>query len=381
MMLKHDASAGQALRGSASVFASKDSRVAKLLVVDDDDALRHWAERALGDQGYDCEGAGCARDARECLSRNSFELVVLDVNMPDESGMELLAHIRSSCSGTAVLMVTGEDDPQLAMRAIEQGAYGYMVKPVRSGELLINVANALHRRKIERENERLMEGMRTAMDDRSQRLQQTLRDLKRSQNKVLASDTETIFRLARLVEFRDEETGVHLHRMSSYCEILAREMGLTWERCELVRLASQLHDVGKIATPDQILHKRGKLTAEEFEVIKAHAQAGFEMLADSAAEVVRLGALIARTHHEHWDGNGYPRRLSGGDIPLEGRLAAVADVFDALTTDRVYRPAFPIRFAINSMIAERATHFDPSVLDAFIGALPQVETVRLTYVD
>jgi putative two-component system response regulator len=362
--------------------------VAKLLIVDDDEALLHWAERVLRGRGYGCEGASSATDARAYLQCSAYELVVLDVNMPEESGMDLLAHIRSSYSATAVLMITGQDDPQLAMTAIEQGAYGYMVKPVRSGELLINAANALHRRKIERDNERLMQRLQTTVDDRSQRLQETLEDLQQSQAKVmvsqakvLVSQAETIFRLARLVEFRDEETGHHLRRMSSYCEIITRQMGLPRERCELVRLASQLHDVGKIATPDDILRKPGRLTVEEFEIIKTHAQTGYEMLAGSTADVVQMGALIARTHHERWDGTGYPCGLIGADIPLEGRVAAVADVFDALTTDRVYRPAFPVRSAIDSMLAERATHFDRYVLDAFMIALPEVEAIRLTYAD
>jgi putative two-component system response regulator len=355
--------------------------MAKLLIVDDDEALRHWAERVMRGRGYDCDGASSATDARACLQRSAYELVALDVNMPEESGMELLSHIRSSYPATAVVMITGEDDPQLAMTAIEQGAYGYMVKPVRSGEMLINVANALHRRKIERDNERLMQRLQTAVDDRSQRLQDTLGDLQQSQTKVLVSEAETIFRLARLVEFRDEETGQHLRRMSSYCDIITRQVGLPRQHCGLVRLASQLHDVGKIATPDDILRKPGRLTAEEFEVIKTHAQTGYEMLAGSAADVVQMGALIARTHHEHWDGTGYPRGLIGVDIPLEGRIAAVADVFDALTNDRVYRPAFPVRSAIDSMLAERATHFDPDVLDAFMTALAEVEVIRLACVD
>jgi len=148
-----------------------------------------------------------------------------------------------------------------------------------------------------------------------------------------------------------------------------------------MRLASQLHDVGKVAISDDILHKQGKLTPEEFEIIKTHAQTGYEMLAGSGSEVVRLGAVIAQTHHERWDGRGYPHGLAGEDIPREGRIAAVADVFDALTTDRVYRPAFPIRSALDTMQAERASHFDPDLLDAFMDALPEVEAVRQAYAD
>jgi putative two-component system response regulator len=358
---------------------AKETRIAELLIVDDNEPLRRWAERVMRDGGYACDGAGGAADARECLEHTAYSLVLLDVNMPDESGMELLSRIRSSHPGTVVVMITGEDDPKLAMTAIEHGAYGYMVKPLRSGELLITVANALYRRRREHESQRLMRSLEDAVDDRSEKLEAALRDLRLSENKVFVAQAETILRLARIVEFRDDATGHHVQRMSSYCEILARQLGLPEHHCELLRLSSQLHDVGKVAIHDSILCKPGMLTAPEQVVMQTHAEIGYEMLAGSTSEVVQMGALISRTHHERWDGNGYPRGLAGEGIPREGRIAAVADVFDALTSDRVYRPAFPIRLAVDKMQAERGSHFDPAVLDAFMAALPKVEAIRQAY--
>jgi putative two-component system response regulator len=357
------------------------SSVPELLIVDDDEALRRWEERVVRDHGYSCEGAADGDAVREQLREHSFKLALLDVNMPGESGMHLLADIRRTHPEVAVLMVTGEDSTKLAMSAIEHGAYGYLVKPVGSGELLINVANALHRRRRELENLRLVERLQATVDERSQRLEDALQDLELSETKVWVSQAETIFRLARLVEFRDEETGHHLQRMSSYCEILARRIGFSEQRCELLRLASQLHDIGKVAVPDHILLKQGKLTPEEFEVIKGHAERGFQMLAGSTSEVVQMGALIARTHHERWDGSGYPRGLAREEIPEEGRIAAVADVFDALTSDRVYRSALPVKSAVEMMLAERGRHFDPELLDAFMLDLPGIETIREAYAD
>jgi putative two-component system response regulator len=360
---------------------AKDTRTAELLIVDDNEPLRRWAERVMRDGGYSCDSAGGAADARECLEHRAYSLVLLDVNMPGESGMELLSRTRSTHPGTAVLMITGEDDPKLAMTAIEHGAYGYMVKPLRSGELLISVANALHRRRREQKSQRRMQSLEDAVDDRSRKLEAALEDLRLSENKVSAAQAETILRLARIVEFRDDATGHHLHRMSSYCEILARQLGLPEHHCELLRLSSQLHDVGKVAIHDSILCKPGRLTVPEQEVMETHAEIGYEMLAGSASEVVQMGALIARTHHERWDGHGYPGRLAGEEIPREGRIAAVADVFDALTSDRVYRPAFPVRLAVDKMRAERVSHFDPEVLDAFMAAMPEVEAIRRAYRD
>jgi putative two-component system response regulator len=358
---------------------TKETRIAELLIVDDNEPLRRWAERVMRNGGYACDGAGGAADARECLEHTAYSLVLLDVNMPDESGMELLSRIRSSHPGTVVVMITGEDDPKLAMTAIEHGAYGYMVKPLRSGELLITVANALYRRRREHESQRLMRSLEDAVDDRSEKLEAALRDLRLSENKVFVAQAETILRLARIVEFRDDATGHHVQRMSSYCEILARQLGLPEHHCELLRLSSQLHDVGKVAIHDSILCKPGMLTAPEQVVMQTHAEIGYEMLAGSTSEVVQMGALISRTHHERWDGNGYPRGLAGEGIPREGRIAAVADVFDALTSDRVYRPAFPVRLAVDKMQAERGSHFDPAVLDAFMAALPKVEAIHQAY--
>ena len=353
----------------------------QLLIVDDEEPLRRWEERVVRENGYTCNGAGDANAARELLQNDSYRLALLDVNMPGESGIELLSEIRRDHPEVAVLMVTGEDRTELAMSAIELGAYGYLVKPIGAGELIINVANALHRRRSDAQNQRVLQRLQSAVQQRSDELAQALQSLELSESKVWASQAETIFRLARMVEFRDEETGHHVHRMSAYCEILARQIGYSADDAERLRLASQLHDVGKVAIPDGVLLKPGKLTVEEFEVVKGHTDAGYKMLLGSGSEVVQLGGLIAYTHHERWDGTGYPRRLSGETIPQEGRIAAVADVFDALTSDRVYRAALPIKTAVKMMRDERGQHFDPELLDAFLFAQPEIERVRQQYAD
>jgi putative two-component system response regulator len=355
--------------------------VPQLLIVDDEEPLRRWEERVVRENGYTCDGAGDANAARERLQRDSYRLALLDVNMPGDSGIELLSDIRRDHPEVAVVMVTGEDSTELAMSAIELGAYGYLVKPIGSGELVINVANALHRRSSDAQNQRVLERLQKAVQQRSDELAETLQSLELSKSKVWASQAETIFRLARMVEFRDEETGHHVHRMSSYCEILARRVSYSEDDAERLRLASQLHDVGKVAIPDGVLLKPGKLTAEEFEVIKGHSEAGYKMLLGSGSEVVQLGGLIAYTHHERWDGAGYPRGLAGEAIPREGRIAAVADVFDALTSDRVYRAALPVKSALAMMQEERGRHFDPELLDVFFQAQPEIEEVRRHYAD
>jgi cyclic di-GMP phosphodiesterase len=345
-----------------------------VLIVDDEEANRVSYERALTARGYTCAEADSAARARALLGQQEFRLVLLDINLGSDSGLDLLTEIRTTRPTTAVVMVTGIDDPNLAMKAIEMGAYGYMVKPVRVSELIINVANALYRRSAEAEHRRAMNKLEDTIKARTSDLVGALDDLQHSQ-------AETILRLAKLVEFRDEDTGRHVERMSHYCGLLARKVGMDDDKSWEVQLASQLHDVGKVSIPDGILFKPGKLAAAEMEVMKGHALAGYRMLTNSASNVIQIGADIAHTHHERWDGSGYPQQLAGDRIPLEGRIAAVADVFDALTSRRPYRSAFPVGTAIDMMGAQRGKHFDPAILNTFLRSMKEVEVVRQQYED
>jgi putative two-component system response regulator len=361
---------------AAGLLPETESAPASLdvLIVDDEEANRVSYERALTARGYTCSEASSAAGARSMLDQSEVRLVLLDINLGGDSGLDLLTFIRTSRPATAVVMVTGIDDPNLAIKAIEMGAYGYMVKPVRVSELIINVANALQRRSAEAETRRTMNRLEETVQSRTHDLIGALDDLRHSQ-------AETILRLAKLVEFRDEETGRHVERMSHYCGLLARKLDISEERSRNLQLASQLHDVGKVSIPDGILFKPGKLAPAEMEVMKGHAVAGYRMLSNSASEVIQLGAEIAHSHHERWDGSGYPRQLSGEGIPIEGRLAAVADVFDALTSRRPYRSAFPVGTAIDMMGAQRGKHFDHRVLNAFLKSMKEVEVVRQQYED
>ena len=212
-------------------------------------------------------------------------------------------------------------------------------------------------------------------------LQQALEWLERSEKELRLSREETIQRLAIAAEFRDSSTAQHIQRMSHYCELLARRYGLSHERCDLIRTASPMHDIGKIGTPDHVLLKPGKFTPEEFKVITQHTEIGYRILAGSDSELLKIAAVIAWTHHERYDGTGYPRGLKGHDIPLEGRITAIADNFDALTTQRVYKPAYDFDHAKDLMLKERGTHFDPELLDIFFGSLDDVKRIYEQFAD
>ncbi len=209
-----------------------------------------------------------------------------------------------------------------------------------------------------------------------QRLRETISELEHSEEALALSQEETIMRLSIAVETRDQETGDHIERMGRYCALLAQKRGWSEEQCELLRIAAPLHDVGKIAIPDAILLKPSGLTDEERAEMEKHAEIGHEILAGSDSPLLDLAARIALSHHEHWDGCGYPRGLRGEEIPIEGRMAAIADVFDALTSDRVYRPAMSVERALSIMAEGRGSHFDPELLDLFFESIADVLVIR-----
>jgi putative two-component system response regulator len=328
-------------------------------VVDDEEPVRRMIARMVTSGGeWECETAADAAEARMLLARRGFSIVICDVNMPGESGTDLTRWIREHHPDVAVLMATGIDDPQLAQSVLELGAYGYLVKPFKRHEVQINVANALGRRRLELENRDHRALLEQRVEERTQELRRTRE--------------ETIRRLSLAIEFRSRETGEHVERIGNGAALIARRLRLNPGRCELIRLAAPLHDVGKIGISDEILLKPEPLTAAERKRMENHAEIGYRLLTGSGSDLLETAATIAWTHHERWDGMGYPRRLAGEAIPIEGRVTAVMDVFDALTHDRVYRPAMTVDRALEIIHNGRENHFDPAIADAFLASLDEL---------
>ncbi|MGH2700571.1 MAG: HD domain-containing phosphohydrolase [Actinomycetota bacterium] len=344
----------------------------RILVVDDEEAVRRLLARLLERSGYSCAVAGNSAEAEALLAKEDFDLLLTDMDMPGESGLHLIRSSSTKYPELATVMVTGLDDTALATSALALGAYGYIIKPFESNEILINVSNALLRRSLEIENRSQQQRLERMVEERTAELWNAMRDLESTQEELRRSRAETIRRLSIAAEFRDDETGKHIQRMSRYSALLAHELGVDSERGELIRVASQMHDIGKLGIPDNILQKPGKLTPDERAVMQRHCEIGWRILSGSHSELLDLAAIIALSHHERVDGTGYPHGLSGSDIPFEGRIVAVADVFDALTTDRVYRPALPLGRALDIMRDGKGTHFEVEALEAFFGALDDV---------
>jgi putative two-component system response regulator len=360
----------------------RESQAAQtVLIVDGDEQVRDTLRRILEDRNFDCRLAASAAEAREALDFWTIDLVLSDVMLPGETGLALLRSLRADNPGVPIVMVSGVSDPDVANTAHELGAYGYVTKPFDANQVVIAVNDAILRSRLEEENRGYREQLEWMVTERTLELADALRDLAASDALLRMSSEATIDMLAQAIEGRDIETGQHIARMSRYAALLAHGCGLTEDRCHLIRLASPMHDIGKIGVADGILFKPGALSAAEFDVIKEHAEQGYRILAKSDHPLLQLAATIARTHHERWDGSGYPHGISGVAIPIEGRISAVADVFDAIVSRRVYKPAVPLDEALSIIRDGRETLFDPAVIDAFFENLDEVADIREQYAD
>ena len=352
-----------------------------ILVVDDDEQTRAILARLLERNGIGCRLARGGVEARTALATDSFALVLADMNMPGGSGIDLMSFVSETHPDTPTVMCTGVDDPYLAHIALQMGAYGYVMKPFEANEILVAVMNALRRRRLEIENRNHRTHLEQMVKDRTDELWRAVTDLERAHDEIRTSHEETIQRLSLAAEFRDFETAAHIKRMSLYCSLLAERLGEDPDRCEVIRLSSAMHDVGKIGIPDEILLKPGPLDKDEWKVMRTHSEIGYRILSKSRSELLNEAAQIALTHHERVDGTGYPRGLVEDEIPVMGRVAAVADVFDALTSDRVYRPAFGIPDALEIMREGRGDQFDPQIMDLFFDGMDRVLGIKDLYRD
>ena len=348
----------------------------RMLVVEHEPRVRVELTRLLGSRGYECTAVPDIGAARHALTATHFMLVLCDIQAPGGSGLDLLRDIATELPNTATVAVTGVDDSRVAWKAMEQGAYGYVVKPFRPNEILINVVNALQRLELEKERRGHAIDLESKLTERSWALNRAIAKLQSYEDTDDLPWFETMERLARALSLRDEETGRHIERVGVFCELLSeRCTRATWAP-HTIRLAGMLHDVGKIGVPDAILHKPRALTPVERRMVQRHCELGYQLLTGSRSPILTLSATIALTHHEWWDGTGYPHRLHGDQIPLEGRITAIADVFDALTSERVYRGAFEVDEALEMMTTKRGLHFDPLLLDVFVEAADDVRRVR-----
>jgi putative two-component system response regulator len=303
------------------------------------------------------------------LATIDFDIAIVDYLMPGMNGIELIQHLRSvdRFVDKPVVMVTADDDASVRMQAIEAGVIEFLTKPIEPVEFRARIHNLARLCDVQKKLAGHAEWLRLEVERATQELRRR--------------EEEIINRLALAAGYKDGDTAAHTMRMSRYSELLARELGLSEDRCRDIRLASPMHDIGKVGIPDQVLLKQGALEAEERTRMQEHANLGAAILADSQCDLLRLGAEIALAHHERWDGTGYPAGLAGAAIPLSGRMAAVADVFDALTTARPYKEAWSTDRAFAYLQEQAGKQFDPACVDAFVGAREKVLEVMAAFPD
>jgi putative two-component system response regulator len=342
---------------------SAQTRQARLLVVDDEPANVTLLQAILTVEGY--ERAHYTRDPQEAVNLHRdarFDLILLDLRMPVLDGfgvMERIAPLHLN-DYMPVIVLTAQTDHATRQRALAMGARDFIQKPFSTDEVLLRVRNQLEMRLLHQ-----------TLEDR---VHERTRELLEAQHEVLR-------RLGRAGEYRDNETGAHVLRMAHSCRLLALASGLERRHAEMIFLASQMHDIGKIGIPDAVLLKPARLTPEEWAVMRGHVDISGEILAEPRSELLKLARLIALTHHEKFDGTGYPTGLSGEEIPIEGRIAAVCDVFDALTSNRPYKPAWTVDEATDFLKTNAGAFHDPRLVTLFLDILPEVVALRGRYQD
>jgi putative two-component system response regulator len=325
---------------------------ARILVVDNEASNVRTLSRILHTAGY--TNVAATTDPTEVLAlfaEHEPDLLLLDLHMPVLDGvavLERLAELAAPYSYLPVLVLTGDSSQQARRRALSKGAKDFVTKPFEVDEVLLRIRNLLETKYLHRE-------IATENVQLEQRVKERTAELE-------SAHLDTLERLAVAAEFRDDDTGKHTERVAAISAILGREAGFEEEEIELLRRAAPLHDLGKIGIPDAILRKPGALTTDEWEIMKTHTTAGARILGGGRSRIIRLAEEIALSHHERWDGSGYPEARSGEAIPLAARVVAVADVFDALTSDRVYRKAWASDDVLAYIQSHAATHFDPTLV-------------------
>lgn len=343
-----------------------------ILVVDDLPQNIELLEAHLVPQGYEIVKAASGEEALKKLSDNQIDLILLDVMMPVMDGFEVTRRVRQDNTQRLlpIILVTALRETEDRVRGIEAGCDDFLSKPVDKMELLARVRSLL---KVKAYND-LMSNYRKDLESE---VTKRTEELRRALEGVKAASLETIYRLSMACEYRDEDTGAHIKRLSFYSAAVARRMGLDEGTIETILYAVPMHDLGKIGIPDRILLKPAKLDPVEWEIMKQHTVIGAKILNGSNAEFIKLGQVIALSHHEKWDGSGYPNSLKGVGIPIAGRISAIADVFDALTSKRPYKEPFSVEKSLAIIREGRGSHFDPDVLDAFFAIQDEILDIRL----
>ena len=358
------------------------ARKSTLLVVDDTPDNISVLRGILG-ADYTIKIANSGPVALEIVAAHPPDLIVLDVMMPEMSGYEVCRQLKENeaTRHIPIIFVTALGDIEDEALGFEMGAADYITKPIKTSIVRARVQAHLALSDRRRHLEQLVAERTGELEHSNRQLIHSNQQLEHTNHLLAQTHLITIQQLGRVIDYRDNETGKHVMRVGNFSRLLGLASGFLEPRAELLMYASMMHDVGKIGIPDHILLKPGRLTAEEFEIIKKHPEIGAEIIGQHDAEVLKMTREITLAHHEKWNGLGYPRGLRGADIPIVGRIVAIADVFDALTCMRPYKAAWPVEKAMELIAKEAGQHFDPDLVRLFMGMETEVRRIATEYSD
>ena len=344
--------------------------IKEILVVDDEPLIREIIIRKLSEFGYIATPVENAFEALNKMREKSYPLVLSDIMMPGMDGIELLKRLRSLYPDTAVVMITAVSNVNIAIEALREGAYDYLIKPFNFEEVVLSVKNAFERRDLILENRLYQKHLEALVENQTSEIRQLLSreqerssELSKALEEIQITHDATIDALSAALDYRDNETEGHSQRVVRYSLEIGKVLGLERRNLEVLARGTLLHDIGKIGVPDSILWKPGKLTDEEWVEMRKHVEYGFKML--KSIHFLKDAALIVQHHHERYDGSGYPNRMSGDNIVIGARIFAIADTYDAMTTNRPYRKALTDRDAREEIKRCNGAQFDPRITEAF----------------
>ncbi len=360
-----------------------------ILVIDDETFVRETISDYLSDSGFNILNASDGAEGIAVFRANKPDAVLVDLNMPHVDGFEVLKVVHEEHPDLPVIVVSGAGLIEDAIQAVRLGAWDFVTKPIVDMGILEHVLNqGLERALLIKENKRYKEHLEVEVHKRTEALRNEIKMRKKTQDalmilqaEVIETQKEIIMTLGEVVETRSNETAKHVRRVAEYTALLALRAGLDPEEVNLLKLASPMHDVGKIGVPDTVLNKPGKLTSDEFELVKTHTTIGHDILKHSERPIFKAAAIVAYEHHERWDGRGYPRGLAGEEISIYGRITGIADVFDALGSERVYKKAWSLEKIKGYFEQEKGKQFDPVLTDLFFDGIDEILELRKLYPD